>query len=169
MVGALGPAARDKSCHAVVGVELDATVAIGPTIGHQRERHRRAGRSMRVVELSEVEVGERVTVDQEERVGADDGQRLAHAAGGAKNGRLFPGIAHARAEVAAVADRRGDRFRTMMQVEHDVCDTLGSQPPDDAPNQRFSGHGHGGLGPHIGERPQPRAETGVDQRQRGRR
>ena len=91
---------------------------------------------MRVGQTREVDVGQRVAVDQEERVGADDRQRLARAAGGAKDSRLFPRIAHARAEVAAVADRGGDRLGTMMQVEHEVVNALAGQP---AAMRRISG------------------------------
>ena len=90
VVGALGPATRDESRHTLFGIEPHAAVAIRMAIGHQRERDGRAGRLMRVAERREVDVGQGVTVDQEKRVGADDRQRLARAAGGAQDGRLFP-------------------------------------------------------------------------------
>ena len=77
---------------------------------------------MRVGEARQIDVGQRVAVDDEERIGADDRAREPRAAGAAENRRQLPRVADARAEVAAVAEAGGDRLRPMMQVEHQIVD-----------------------------------------------
>ena len=111
-------------------------------------------------EPHEVDVGQRVAVDDEKRVGADDRQREPRAAGAAEHARLLPRVAHARAEVRAVADAAASVFGTMMQVQHEIVDALRDEPRDDAADQRLAGDRNRRLGANVGERTQPGAEAG---------
>ena len=69
---------------------------------------------------------ERVAVDDQKRVGVEERQRVSRAAGRSEN-RLLPRVAHADAQVRAVADDGGNRLGPVVQVEHDVGHALRSR------------------------------------------
>src|SRR4029077_14986626 len=73
--------------------------------------------------------------------------------------RLLPGISDTRAKVTAIPDQRGERLRKMVEIEDEVRDVLTGEPSDDSSGDRFSRDGNGGLRPHVGQRPEPRAEA----------
>ena len=102
--------ARRESGHAAAGVEPHAAVAKELAVGHERERHARARRGVRRLERREVDVGQRVAVDDQEVVGADDRPGETRSAGAPEDARL-PRIAHAGAEIAPVADDGRERVR----------------------------------------------------------
>ena len=138
-------------------------------VRHEGERHQRARRRMRGGQRAEVDVGERVAVDDQERLGADDRQCLPRSARAAEHGRLFPRIPHARRQIAAVADRCGQRFWKVMEVEYEVRDAVGREPCDDAPRQRLARHRDRRLCAHLGQRTKTRAQSGGEQERVARR
>ena len=54
--------------------------------------------------------------------------------------RRFPRVADAGSQIAAVSDRRGDRFRMMMKVENEIGNAPRGQPLDDASGERLTVH-----------------------------
>ena len=101
---------------------------MGLPVWHERKGDPGPPAPVRVSERGEVEIGQRVAVDQQERLGADDLQRLSRSAGGAEQDRLFPRVAHADGQVAAISHHGSDCLRQMMQVQHDVGDSAGGEP-----------------------------------------
>ena len=79
---------------------------------------------MRRGERAEADVRQRVAVDDEERVDAENGERLTRSARAAEDDGLLPRIADARRQIAAVADDRRERVGTMVEVEHEVGDAV---------------------------------------------
>ncbi len=72
----------------------------------------------------EIDVAQRVAVDDDERrVAVEQRQGVAGAPGGSQQARL-PGIPHVEPEVRAVADQARDRLGPVVQIEHDVVDLL---------------------------------------------
>ena len=99
--------------------------------------------TVRRLERAQVDVGQRVAVHDEEGVYADDGERLPRTAGASEHGRLFPRVADASAEVAAVTKACRDGGREMVQVDDEIGHTLRDQPADDVAHDRFAGERHG--------------------------
>jgi hypothetical protein len=151
---------RHETGDAPLLVEQHAAVAIELTIGDESERHERAGCIVRGGDCIQVDVGERVAVDDEETIGADERQRLPRTAGAAEHRRLLPGVAHAGVEIAAVADDRGDRLGAMMQVQDELGHALRDEPADDPPDHRLARDRQRRLGAHVGQRSQACAEAG---------
>jgi hypothetical protein len=89
----------------------------------------------------QIDVGERVAVDDVERFIWQQGQCLARTAGGAEDGRL-EGVADADAEIASVADMRRNRLRHVMQVQHEVADAPLRAVLQKAAHKRIAGDGH---------------------------
>ena len=170
MIGAFGGRpARDEADDIPIAVEANAAISVRLAIGHQRERDEGVRACVRGVERVQVDVGERVAVDDQERLGADDRQCLPRSACAAEHGRLFPRIPHARRQIAAVADRCGQRFWKVMEVEHEVRDAVGREPCDDAPRQRLARHRDRRLCAHLGQRTKTRAQSGGEQERVARR
>ena len=115
---------------------------------------------MSVAEGAEIHVGQRVTVDDEERVGADDGLGEARPAGTAQDSWIFPGVAHVRRQIGPVAEYRRYRFRTVVQVEHELGHATRREPADDAADERLAGERDRRLGPDQRQRTKPCAQSG---------
>ena len=74
--------------------------------------------------------------------------------------RLFPGVPDPDTEVGAVTHEARQRLRSMVQVQDRLADALASQPEEDASDERVAIDRHGRFRADVGERAQPRAETG---------
>ena len=73
-------------------------------------------------ERGQVDVGEHVAGDHEERV-VELGRRVAHRPGGAER-RVLGGVAHAHAEVGAVAEVVADLVGEVRDRDHDVVEAV---------------------------------------------
>jgi hypothetical protein len=144
----------------MVGVEAHAAVARELAVGHERERHERARGRMLVGEPDQVDVGQRIAVDDQKGVGAEQRPRQAWAACAAKHARLLPGVAYARREVRAVPDNGGQCLRAVMEIQDEIVDALRDEPADDAANHRFTRDRNRRLGANVGERAQAGTEAG---------
>ena len=114
---------------------------------------------MMIGERGEVDVCQRIAIDDEEGIAADKRERLAGAARRSENLRRFPGISHAHAEIAAVADVRGDRFRQVVEIEHEIPHVMKRRPPKNTGDQRLTGDRNSRFCPHQRKRPQPGTES----------
>lgn len=106
---------------------------------------------MRVRDLIERRIRQRVAIHQEELFGADDVERLPGATGAAEQRGLLPRIADPRAEVGAVTKHRRERVRQMVQVAGDRGHARVDEPLHDAARQWFAGQRHRRLCPNTGE------------------
>ena len=114
---------------------------------------------MRASQAFDVDVRERVAVDDEKRVGINHRQRQAWTSGAAENLRLFPRIPYARTEIVAVTDYCCDRLGAMMQVEHQIGNAARDEPADDPANDRIAGDRDRRFGADVGESAQASAEA----------
>jgi hypothetical protein len=137
---------------AVVVVQHDAVLARVVDL-LDRERGDAAGRAMAGQERPDVDVGQCVAGDDEERLGAEEVLALAHAACRARELRLVD-VLDRVAEVVA------DRVREVMQVGDDPIDALATQVIDDVSHHRPVEHRDHRLGDLVGQRAQTRAQSG---------
>ncbi len=156
--------ARESRHGAVIG-EQDPAVPVRLRVRHECERRERAAPLVCLLERGQRQVGQRVAVDDQERLGADDVERLPWSAGRPEDIRLLPRVARPHAQVAPVADDGGERVGEVVQVQHDLSDAGGGKPSHDAPDHRLASHGDCRLAADRGERPQARPEPGA-QKQR---
>src|SRR5262245_50737809 len=84
---------------------------------------------------------------------------MTRTARAAEDRRLLPGVAHARTEIAAVADERRDRLRQMMQVDDDIRDAFGDEPGENAADDRHAADRHRGFRAFECERTKAGAEA----------
>ena len=77
---------------------------------------------MRLGHAAQVDVGERVAVDQKNVSAADDVERLARPAGAAEHDAAVPTSSERGAEIAAVAEDGGQRLRQVMEVQGHIGD-----------------------------------------------
>ena len=112
---------------------------------------------------AEIDVGEHVAGDHEERL-VELVHRVAHRAGGAER-RLLGGVAHAHAELGAVAEVVADVVGEERDRHHDVVEAVLREQPHDVLHHRHVGDRHHRLRLVARERPQPRAfAAGQDHR-----
>ena len=78
-----------------------------------------------------------VAVDDEKVLVRQERERFPWTSRRSKDPR-FPRVTRRDAEIAPVADQRGDRFRKMMQVDDDVAHVLCAKVLDNAANQRLA-------------------------------
>ena len=132
-------AARREARHPAAGVCQHTAVLVRLTVGHERHRDQRAGPLVRGCQRAEVDVGQRVAVDDEEGAGADDRQRVPRPARRCRAPPAAPtNIGRARRDrcrlrrAAVSVCGRWWRLRT-----RSVTPCRG-EPPDDPPNERFA-------------------------------
>ncbi len=152
--------AREAGDEAAV-VHRDAAVPVRRWIRDQRHRHEPARLPVAARHGVEIDVGQGIAVDDQERTGVtgEQRQRVPRPARGPEH-RLLPRVADAGPEVGAVANRGGNRRRLMMQVQDEVGQSVRHQPADCPPCQRLAVHRHGRFRPQVGERPQTGPESG---------
>ena len=126
-------------------------------IGHQRQRDPRTRFDVGRNKGPEIEIRQRVAVDYQKRLGLEERQSQAGAAGTPEHLPRLPRVADPRPEILAVADHGGERFGAMVQVQHQLGRAPGDQPADDAPNHRIAGNRYRRLRAYIAER----AKTGA--------
>ena len=102
-----GPGSREARDAAVV-VDRHAAVVQRVRVRDDGHRDRAPARAWRARKRREVEIGERVAVDEEEPLRVEQRQRAGRTARAPEDARL-PRVAHAHAERAAVADGRRHR------------------------------------------------------------
>ena len=103
----------------------------------------------------EVDVGQRVARDDEERIA---GQQLVghlHRAGRAERG-VLDDVFHRHAELGAVVEVRFDLVGQVVQRGDDLGDAVASQKSDDVFHHRLAGNRRERLRTARGQRPQPR-------------
>src|SRR5262245_56136482 len=89
---------RSRGCRPAWNEAEDATVYGEPysavaqrlDVGNEGQRDECARRGVCVRERFEVQIGQRVAVDEKKRLCADDVECLSRSAGAAENDRLFP-------------------------------------------------------------------------------
>src|SRR5688572_2731299 len=96
-------------------VRAQSAVLITLRVRHDRHRDERARLTMVLDQRTNVEIGERVAVDDQEGR-TEKGNRTSRTSGGTEH-RDFPGIADTHAEGTAVANESRQRVRQMMQVQ----------------------------------------------------
>ncbi len=127
----------------------------------QRDRRGGVGVAVRFDERGEVDVGEHVARDHEERV-VELRRRVAHRSGGAER-RVFRGVAHGDAEIGAVAEVVADLVGEERDRDDDVVEAVQLEQVDDVLHHRLVDEGHHRLRLIAGERTQTRAlATGQD-------
>ena len=118
----------------------------------QRDRTGRTGRAVRLHERAEVDVGEHVAGDDEERLVELVG-RVAHRARRAER-RVLGGVPHAHAEVRAVTEVRADVVREERDRHDDVVEAVLGEQADDVLHHRPVRDGHHRLRLVAGQRPE---------------
>ena len=94
----------------------------------------RVGRAVRLHDLAEVDVGERVAGDHEERL-VELVHRVADRTRGAER-RLLGRVPHAHAELRAVAEVVADVVREERDRDDDVVEAVLREQPDDVLHHR---------------------------------
>ena len=123
----------------------------------QRDRRARARVAVRLHERGEVDVGEHVTGDDEERVDElVDG--VAHRTGGAER-RVLGRVAHGDAEVGAVTEVVADLVGEERHRDDDLVEAVQREQADDVLHHRLVGQRHHRLRGVAGQRAQTRALT----------
>ena len=112
-----------------LGVGDDAVV-VGPAVD-DRHRDERIGVDVLLRHRAQVDVGQRVAVDDQESIGREQRDRARRAARRAENVGL-PRITHVEPICGAVADDARDGVGAMMQVQDDAPDAGVAQPVQDA-------------------------------------
>ena len=122
-------------------------------LGEQHEGRGGALRAMEVDDLSEIEIGERVTRDHEERAG----QEIACAEHRARRAErdLLGRIRQRHVQVGAVAEVVADHRGQELDGRNDVRDAMLPEQFDDVFHQRPVGNGKHRLRHVAGERAQP--------------
>ncbi len=129
----------------------------------ERDRRQRAGVLVCLDDRAEVDVGEHVARDHQERVVELVG-RVEDGTGGAERG-LLGGVAHPHAEVGPVAEVVADLVGEERDGDDDVVEAVVREEPHDVLHHRPVRQGHHRLGLVARERPQPRAlSPGQDHR-----
>ncbi len=100
----------------------------------QRDRRERVGGAVRLHDRAEVDVGQCVAGDDEERL-VELVHRVAHRTGGAER-RLLGGVPHAHAELGAVAEVVADVVREERDRHDDVVEAVLGEQPDDVLHHR---------------------------------
>ena len=100
---------------------------------------------MRGDERRDVNVRQRVAVDNEKGGRVEQRQRLARAAGGTED-RVLPRVADAHTEIGSISDDARQRLRQMMEIEHRVGDAGAAQRAKNPCDERVTGHRQSGLG-----------------------
>jgi hypothetical protein len=129
----------------------------------ERDRGGGAGLAVRVDERGEVDVGEHVARDDEERV-VELVRRVADRPRGAERA-VFRRVAHGDPEVGAVAEVVADLVGEERHRDDDLVEPVLRQQPDDVLHHGLVHQRHHRLGGVAGERAQPRPlTTGHDHR-----
>ena len=123
----------------------------------ERDRGRRAGVAVGLHERAEVDVGEHVAGDHEERV-VELVDGVAHRTGGAE-GRVLGGVTHADAEVGAVTEVVADLVGEERHGDDDVVEAVLREQVDDVLHHRLVGQRHHRFRRVAGERAQAGALT----------
>ena len=123
----------------------------------ERDRRRRAGVAVRLHERGEVDVGEHVTRDHEERV-VELVDGVADRPRGAER-RILGRVPHGHAEVGAVAEVVADLVGEERHGHHDVVVAVLREQVDDVLHHRLVDQRHHRLRGVAGERAQPGALT----------
>ncbi len=147
---------------AVLASDDDAELhgILDPLEGDRRER---LARLVRLHDLAEVDVGQGVARDHEERL-VELLHGVAHRSGGAERG-LLRRVAHADTEVGAVAEIVANVVREERDRHHDVVEAVLREQPDDVLHHRRVRDGHHRLRLIAREGPEPGAfSPGEDHR-----
>jgi len=119
------------------------------------DRHRRLVRAVRLDELCQADVAERVAGDDEERVVEPTGRAL-DGAGGAER-RFLHRVADVDAERLAAAEVAADRLRQESDGDDHILEPVALEQLDDVLHARLADDRHHRLRLVGRERPQPRA------------
>ena len=156
-------AASSEAGDRAISVEQHAAIFLRPLVGDQRHGHCRAAAPVLICEAAQIDIGERVAVDEQDgpaaRAVEQQRQGVPWAARGPQE-RPLPRVSNPGAAVAAVADDSRDRRRPVVQVQHQIGHLVVDQPPEDASSQGLTVDGHRRLGARAGQRPQPGSEAG---------
>ncbi len=156
-------AAESADDAAAVG---DDAVVVGPAFDH-RHRDERIGVDVLCRHRAQVDVRQRVAVDDQESIGGQQRDRARRAARRPENFGL-PRITHVDAELGAVADDARDGVGAMMQVEDGAPDARIAQPVKDPNDERRARDGQRGFGSNARERLQASGEAGGQHQRRPR-
>ena len=129
----------------------------GSSTRFERDGRDRAALAVGVDQRAEVDVGEHVTGDHEERV-VELGRRVADRPGGAER-LVLGGVAHADPEVGAVAEVVADLVGEVRDRDHDVVETVAGQQGDDVLEHRPVDERHHRFGLVARQRAQAGALT----------
>jgi hypothetical protein len=94
-------APRDETDHFIVSAHENAVVVIGRRVRNNGHGHIRTARDVRVEHGPQVEITQRVAVDDQEWIGLEEWQRAAGSPRRSQH-RLLPRITHAETEMSAI-------------------------------------------------------------------
>ena len=121
----------------------------------QRDGGERAGLLVAADDLGEVDVGQHVTGDHEERL-VELVSGVAHRAGSSQR-RVLGGVSHLDAELPAVAEVGADLVREERHGDHDLVEAVAREQLHDVLHHRPVRHRHHRLRLVAGQRAQPGA------------
>jgi hypothetical protein len=142
-----------------VAAGLDHAEAFAPRVGQQDERGERVRPPVRAKRRRQVNVRDDLAVDDEEGVAVEQMPRVVERAARPEDGLLLD-VVQPDAEAAAVAQRRADGVRPVVQIDDDLAAAVAAEVFGDVADQRFSEERDGGFRAVNGQRPQPRPVTG---------
>ena len=147
----------DEALDAAGRVVDDAAEPAGILDRDEVERADSALAAVVVQHGAQVERGQHVAVEDEERA-ADEALDVLERAGGAER-RFFDDVADAQSELGTVAEVRRDRVGEVAGGQDDVIDPGVLEPAQRALQERHVHDGDHGLGRLERQRPKPRALT----------
>ena len=132
-------------------------------MSHRRVRHQHQVRELRAEldfqQAREVALAIDVRVDEQERLAAEQPERVGDAARGLEALALAR-IGNAQPEARAVADALDDALAEVRHVDHRVADPGARQALEVPGDERLAARLDQRLGDRVGERPQPLAAPG---------
>jgi len=158
---------RHVAADAAVGVQLHMGERIAPPVRRQDHRGQAAARPVGGQRRGQVDRGDDLRVDQEERAAAGEAvAQRRQRAGGEQDRPPLLGKMEPEGATVVGGHRPAHRVGQVMEVDGHILHAPRAQPVEQVVNQRPAEHRQAGFGDFVAERTQPRGIAGRENHRR---